>query len=89
MGGGRGKGGGGRGEGEGEERGKLGRGKEGGGEVGGRVSEGNWMREGRSVKGVGYMLKELVSLFCRNDFYDPHSHVLGNDSLLHHHNAMW
>ena len=41
------------------------------------------------MKGVGYMLKELVSLFCRNDFYGPHSHVLGNDSLLHHHNAMW
>ena len=28
--------------------------------------------------GVGYTLKELVSLFCRYDFHDPHSHVLGN-----------
>ena len=31
--------------------------------------------------GVGYTLKELVSLFCRYDFHDPHSHVLGNDCM--------
>ena len=40
----------GRGEGEGGREG--GRGKEGGGEVRGRLSEGNWMREGRGVKWV-------------------------------------